>query len=69
MAEANIERALNSVLPKTTENTAYRRRLGALIKEAMKGNFSNEDIKEVVNLVPNDTIASQATADGNEDED
>ena len=68
MAEANIELALNSVLPKLTENAAYRRRLGALIKEAMKGNFSNEDIKEVINLVPNKAIASQAKTDGDEDE-
>lgn len=31
----------------------YRLRLDALISEAMKGIYSDEDIREVIQLVPN----------------
>lgn len=69
MVGANIKQALNSVLPASANNEIYKRRLEALISEAMKGNFSNEDIREVITLVPNDPSHQKSVANGAKNED
>lgn len=59
MADNPLSDAIRAIIDESELNRRYIQRLDALISEALKGIYSDEDIKEVIQLVPHDISFSE----------